>query len=180
MKKQIVFFSVVVVMLGLSVGAMAEPKPTFISGTMDETSMIKVFGQDFGTPAADWLEKGTREDMVDLSSCVLIGDNPILENCSFREKMSLLKWTSSEINFRLSEENLAELEEFYFFIIDAEGNASWGVGPWMLGMGILNSSGGRIELEAMGDHLKPTGDSPGAVELKSFQGALGAPALLGG
>ena len=149
-------FPAIALIILLPLVALAEPQPMAITGAFEEGGLIRVFGKTFGeVPDTAFLagEQGAGDLRV---SGVMVGDMPTLEKCTFSKWMLLESWTPTEVQFLFSGEGLVPLQKFYFFIVDAQGNASTGVGPWMEGRGILDSNN-RIDLEMENSILRPTG-----------------------
>ena len=150
-----------VLIVGIPCLAFSAPQPRALSGTINSGSLIRIFGEGFGERSTEASRAPFQEDLDNLTSCILVGDAPSLARCSVREIMIPEMWSPQVINFYLVEENLTEGTEYYFFVIDAEGQTSSPIGPWMIGMGILERTGRLIPLVPGNVSLRLEGSVPG-------------------
>lgn len=78
---------------------------------------------------------------------VMIGDDPVFENCTLREPQIPSSWSDNDITVTVNTGEFPSGKEVYLFVVDADGNPSSGFGPVIIGGtadidGISGSGGG--------------------------------------
>lgn len=117
------------------------------SGDFTDGGVIHVFGHGFGPLPR--IENG-----VQPAFGLIAGDRQDFDQCTVRREMVLLTWSDQQIKAALDLAGLDSGEDFYFFVIDAEGQVSWPAGPWNLA-GPVPRPGKAVALGQDDDLLTP-------------------------
>lgn len=111
------------------------------SGTLDLVQLYPVHQVKAETPGynTEWYINNRATGWADniyldtTWARVMIGDNPVFENCTLREPQIPSAWSSTSITVTINTGEFTPGKQIYFFVVDQDGNPSPGFGPVSLG-----------------------------------------------
>lgn len=158
--------------------AWAQPRPISLSGEFEQGGLVRIYGQAFGPQPATGLAAGQGGSLDEPVFGLIVGDNAQYSECTIRRQLLLQEWNDGRIDAELDLTGLAEEQNFYFFIVDAQGQMSAAVGPWNL-TGPVPAPRKPVAVTEMETGLAPVQRQEGVPYLSSWgPSGIGSPPVL--
>lgn len=151
-----IWLAVLLISTAAALTATAAPVLDAFTGKFENGNIAVLSGQNFGARGLLTSDSGLMAPDKAPIRVVVLGDAPIFADCQVRYQLLAKAWADDSIIVEFDLPTDLQAQPLYMFVVDAEGQASNGMGPLVYGVGIPKPEQPPEPANAPGRPGKPT------------------------